>query len=234
MMLCNTIEKSNREREYLSMLQRHKVDGIIIGSHTLNLKDYGKVRSPIVTIDKDLGENIPIISSNHHKGGILAAEKLIECGCRKVAQIMGYRRVHTPSNERNRAFSDEMKRNGISCITIELEWNKFTFKQYDQTIKNLFDLYPDIDGIFAADMVAVAVMKEAGRREIKIPDQLKIVGYDGIDLVSMVTPSITTVAQPIQGLATNSAKTIMKLIEGQKPEIHHMMLDVELIEGETT
>jgi LacI family sucrose operon transcriptional repressor len=234
MMLCNTIEKSNREREYLSMLQRRRVDGIIIGSHTLEFEEYEKLDLPIVTIDQELGKNIPVISSNHHKGGIIAARKLIDCGCKKVAQIMGYSRVHTPSHERHRAFASEMKNKSIPCITIELEWNQFTFNQYSQPIKNLFDAHPDIDGVFAVDMVAAAVMKEASSRNIKIPSQLKIVGYDGTDLAAMVTPSITTIKQPIPELAVNLVGTIIKLIEGQEIEKHNVILDVELIEGGTT
>lgn len=234
MMLCNSIDKSNREKEYLEMLQRNKVDGIIIASHTLNFKDYEKVRLPIMAIDQDLGENIPIVSSDHYKGGIIAAQKLISSGCKKIAQIKGYSKVHTPSHERHIAFENELKDAGIEFTTLELGWNQFKFEQYEKPIRELFDSIPDIDGIFAADLVAAAVIKEAYKRGIKVPAQLKIIGYDGTDIARIITPSLTTIQQPIDKIAKHSVDTILKLIQKEEIVNRHLKLDVELIEGETT
>ena len=234
MMLCNAIETSNREKEYLNMLQRNQVDGILNGSHTLDLQEYAKVGLPVVAIDRDLGETIPIVSSNHPEGGRLAAQKLIECGCKKVAQIMGYSHVKTPSNERHISFSEEMKNHGISCITTELKWNQFEFDDYSASIKSLLDMNPDIDGIFAVDLVAAAVMKEALQRGTRVPEDLKIVGYDGTYVSEVVTPTITTIRQPVPELAKCCVEIMLKLINNETIEKHHTMLDVELVEGFST
>ena len=56
---------------------------IIMGAHTLDVEEYQKINRPLVAIDRYIDANIPIISSDHHKGGVLAANKLISNGCKK-------------------------------------------------------------------------------------------------------------------------------------------------------
>ena len=73
-MICNTVGISRREQEYLDMLERNMVDGIITGSHGLEVEEYRKQAKPIVSIDRDMGPQIPLIGCDHAKGGELAAE----------------------------------------------------------------------------------------------------------------------------------------------------------------
>lgn len=80
-MVCNTIKEENAELDYLDMLNRHIVDGVISGVHTLE-EEYRKIKKPIVALDRYLGEEIPVVTSNHTKGGQLAAEILIKNGCK--------------------------------------------------------------------------------------------------------------------------------------------------------
>ena len=71
-MVCNTIKEGNAELDYLDMLNRHIVDGVISGVHTLEEEEYRKIKKPIVALDRYLGEEIPVVTSNHTKGGQLA------------------------------------------------------------------------------------------------------------------------------------------------------------------
>ena len=68
-MICNTVGISDREKEYLDMLDRSMVDGIITGSHCLDGEAYLKQKKPIVSIDRDFGAPIPIVGSDHALGG---------------------------------------------------------------------------------------------------------------------------------------------------------------------
>ena len=73
-MICSPYSEQNYEKEYINMLNRHIVDGIIAGSHLLDFVEYQGVQGPIVALDRFLGENIPVVSTNHKIGGKLAAE----------------------------------------------------------------------------------------------------------------------------------------------------------------
>lgn len=236
LLLCNSEEDDKRESEYLDMLQRNKVDGIIIASHTLDLEAYNKVSLPIVALDRYLGPNIPTVSSDHEQGGKLAAQELIQSGCRQVIQITGYPGVPTPSNKRHTVFEELMKKAGIPCHTLALPLNAFKFSEYITFAQQLFAQHPGVEGLFAADNVACAVEKVALNMGIQVPGQLKIVGYDGTDIALMCAKTLTTVAQPIARLAQATVDTLLDMIADRDSyaEETHIKLPVKLTKGETT
>jgi len=236
LILCNPEDDNNREKEYLDMLQCNKVDGIIIASHTLDLEDYEKVMLPIVALDRYLGKHIPVISSDHEQGGRLAALELIQNGCKKVIQIKGYSAVPTPSNERNSTFKKTMDEYGICCKTYELPLNSFSFHGYIDYVTHILFSDREIDGVFAVDNVACAVSKVAGNLDIHIPNQLKIVGYDGTDLALIPNKALTTIRQDISKLATATVDLLLSLIEGEVSyeSNTHIKIPVSLEKNETT
>ena len=124
MILCNTLHSTRKERQYIDMLTANKVDGIIIGSHSIDI-DYSEVAAPVVALDRYLADDIPVVASDHAEGGRIAAQAFIDRHCHKVAQLVASGRVRTPSNLRHEAFANAMRLNGITCITHELQLNQF-------------------------------------------------------------------------------------------------------------
>lgn len=102
-MICNTVGSSNRERDYLNMLDRNMVDGIITGAHTLHKTEYANRKHTIVALDQDFGPEIPIIGSDHLYGGKLAAEIMIKNGCKRIIQITGIA-PNVAANDRHTVF----------------------------------------------------------------------------------------------------------------------------------
>ena len=86
-MVCNTIGTSNREKEYIDMLDRNIVDGIITCALVLEDYVYTRIKKPIVSTDHDFGPSIPLIHSDHRRGGYLAAKKMLEAGCKNVVMV---------------------------------------------------------------------------------------------------------------------------------------------------
>lgn len=234
LMLCNTIGKTDREREYLGMLRENKVDGIVIGSHLLETDDYLKANLPIVSIDMDLGPEIINISSNHEKGGEIAAKTLIENGCKNVVQIMGNKKVKTTSHLRHEVFQRVMEENGCSCTTLELENREFSTDEYRKISNQLFSSEIQIDGVFAVDTIAARVIQAAHERGIRIPEDLKIVGYDGTEIADLTYPKLTTIYQSYRDIASSIVDTLCELIDGKTQKTHNISHDVTLIKGGTT
>lgn len=234
MMVCNTYYEQNYELRYLDMLNRQIVDGIIFGSHTLNTDDFRATKRPIVAIDREMGEDIPCITADHEQGGLLAARALAMAGCKKVLQLGGSTKdflVSTPSNIRNSVFSSYMKEHGIECIDYPTEWNKFGFDYTQIVINKVMDEYPDIDGIFGTDIAAMAALKEASLRDIRVPDELKIVSYDGTPMTALTHPMLTCVVQPVKEIGQESVRVMMELIKGERPKEHLIKKAVFLREG---
>lgn len=234
MMLCNTVKENNAELEYLEMLNRHIVDGVITGVHSLDLEEYKKMDKPIVALDRYLGKHIPIVAADHKAGGRLAAETLLKNGCRKVLHFKGNTAVESPYHERHFEFERIMEEQQIETFSYELEWNRFDTKYYREVVTDVFSRRNDFDGVFAADSLAVECMNEMIRRKRKIPEDVKFIAYDGTFITEMVEPELTAVVQPIPELARESVRILRELIKGKKYENKHVILGVHLRKGNTT
>lgn len=233
-MICNTANEKNSEMEYIDMLNRHIVDGIITGVHTLKVEEYLEIQKPIVALDRYLDDNIPVVGVDHYRGGQLAAECLIACGCKNVLQFQGARSVMTPSHERHIAFERVMRESGAKVYTSELEWNRFEESYFQSAVREAFSDYPEIDGVFGTDLLAITSIKELIRMGKRVPEDVKIVAYDGTYVTDMAIPSITAIVQPSELLAAESVRLLLNRIEGIPNLEKRVVLDVKLLIGETT
>lgn len=226
--VCNSNMKSNRERDFLEMLKKSAVDGIIIHSRSMDIGDLYKVKKPIVTLDVDLGGNIPMIYSDHAKGGLLAAQKLVNCGCTHIAQFLNRGGSYpSPIKERFTNFEEYVKKHGRSVINITDSGT------YTDRVNKLFNDHPEVDGIFAVDLLACAALKVAYQRKIPVPEKLKIIAYDGTYVTEITPQTITAIVQPIDELAKHTVNTLVNLIEN-RPIPAGAPIDVYLRDGETT
>lgn len=234
MMLCNTVKERNAELEYLDMLNRHIVDGVITGVHSLDAKEYQKMHKPIVALDRFLGEHIPVVAVNHKEGGRLAAETLIHNGCRKILHFRGSTAIESPYLERHSEFERVMKENQIETYSYELEWNRFDSGYYREAVQDVFSRGIDFDGVFAVDQMAIECMNETIRRHRKVPRDVKFVAYDGTYITELVEPKMTAIVQPIEGLAKESVRLLSDLINGKEYKNKQVLLGVKLRKGNTT
>lgn len=233
-MLCDTFKEKNSEKEYLNMLERNIVDGIITGVHSLNIEAYQNISKPIVAFDRILGEQIPTVRVNHKIGGQLAAQLLYESGCRNVLQFFGARVVSSPSHDRHKSFEEYMKGRGVNVTSVELLWNRFDSQYFKDVTEKALKEYPDVDGVFGADLLMVYCMKAAYREGKRIPEDLKMVAYDGTYVAEAVTPEITAIAQPINQIAKELVELVCYMIDGKSWKDHKVILDVEVKPGKTT
>ncbi|SHF29914.1 transcriptional regulator, LacI family [Caldanaerobius fijiensis DSM 17918] len=233
-LLCNSGQDSVKEKEYIDMLKRHQVDGIIMGSHTLDVEQYANINLPIVAIDRHLSDDIPYISSDNYHGGVLATELLLKKGCKKVAHISGPLILNTPANNRYKAFKDVVTKENVEHFVVETKLNKFEIDEYIRLGTELLEAHPDIDGIFASsDMIAAAIINVARILNKKIPEELKVVGYDDIELAALIVPPLTTIRQPIKEIAKKAIELILDQVDGKKVATENI-LPITLIERETT
>ena len=234
MMVCNTAQERNAELEYLDMLNRHIVDGVITGVHSLDVEEYEKVNKPIVALDRYLGSHIPVVAVNHREGGRLAAETLIQNGCRKILHFRGAEIVNSPYHERHIEFERIMKEHHVDTYTYDMKWNRMDLAYYKEVVQDVFSKTEDFDGVFAVDALAIECMNETIRRHRKVPRDVKFVAYDGTFITDLVEPKMTAVVQPIEGLARESVRLLINRINGKEYRDKVVLLGVKLREGNTT
>lgn len=232
MMLCCTKYKENSERKFIEMLKRQTMDGIIMGAHSLDVSIYEGLKEPVVAFDRYLNENIPIVHCDHCTGGRLAAEAFLQHDCHHVIGIEGYQGVHTPANDSQKVFHETMWQHGVITDILEMPWNAFTYEDFLVTAEKLFTEYQDIDGIFGSDMAIASCMRVATQRGYHIPQDIKMVAYDGTGMTQTGIQPITAVRQPIEKLAAIAAQKVVSKVKGTKDNLP-WVLKPRLLKGET-
>ncbi|WP_334077652.1 LacI family DNA-binding transcriptional regulator [Paenibacillus sanfengchensis] len=228
-LLCNSQRDPIKERDYIEMLKRNRVDGIFMGSHTLEVEEYQSLRSPILTFDRQIGEEIPFISSDNYEGGRLATERLVALGCRKIAHICGNLQLDLLANQRTSAFLDVVRQHGIEHLIIQTDMNVFDQAKYEELLSKLLKEHADIDGIFAtSDIIATFAIKECKRVGKRVPEEVKIIGYDDVSAARWVTPELTSVRQPVDEMGKLAVDLLCRQVEGETVDFTNI-LPVELI-----
>ncbi|MHC5561018.1 LacI family DNA-binding transcriptional regulator [Bacillus spizizenii] len=232
LLLCNSLNRIDKEEKYLEMLIRNQVDGVIAVTYNRGILNYHQQNLPIVAIDHYLSETVPVVGSDNFDGGKKAAELLIKKDCKHIIHINGPIELETPANLRRKAYEDVMREYGRQPITYEVSFHE----DYRNIISKLFDEQPAVDGIFASDdIIAAGVITEAKKRGKDIPGQLKVIGYDGTETIQAILPELTTIQQPIELISETAIEILEKQIEGEFDDLPlETYLPVQLFEGGTT
>lgn len=231
--LCNSHLDQEKEREYVDMLKRHKVDGIIMGSHTLRVDEYENLNMPVVTVDRKISPSIPTLSSDNFLGGKLAAELLVSKGCKKVAYICGSLKLDLLANRRHDAFVEVMTKSRIPYVVVQTNIDVFDTSQYEALVNDLFAEHPDTDGVFASDLKAARVIQTCARLGKRVPDDVRVVGYDDVKLASLLVPPLTTIRQPIDEMGKSLVELILRQVGGESVPME-TVLPVTLVKRMTT
>ncbi|WP_010237933.1 LacI family DNA-binding transcriptional regulator [Clostridium arbusti] len=234
-LLCNSLNSISKEEKYLEMLMRNQVDGIIVGTHNQGILEYHKQNLAVVAIDRNLSESIPVVGSDNYDGGKIATELLLSKGCKCIIHINGPAELETPTILRQKAYENIMEEHNRPVIVYEIP-NTFDRKNQREIAKKILDEYPKVDGIFASnDLFAASFITEAKNRGKNIPNDIKIIGYDGTETCQTLLPELTTIQQPIKLIAEASINILLREIEGQFSNIPlKTCLPVKLLEGKTT
>lgn len=234
LMICNSLNDMEKENRYLELLLSNQVDGMIVSSHNSNNVDYDIPGFPVVSIDYFLSKKVPIISSDNYKGGYLAAKELIDAGCEKIVSINGVIKPNNVPNKRLQAYQDLMEKRGLKSKSIALD-NKLTQEEEETKIRIFLKDNPNTDGIFAQDdETAAHALKVLKSLHQKVPNDVKVVGYDGSQIARQLIPELTTIQQPIEEMANVAVDTLIKRINKENIPESNIVLPVSLIKGKTT
>lgn len=232
-MVCETTERDNMEEEFLSMLKRQTMDGIIMGAHSLMQDEYVKTGKPVVAFDRWLGEKIPVVRADHELGGTIAAGKFLEKGCRHIVQVSGARIVNTPAHQYHAAFKEELERNGVTVTDVEMPHNAFSETDFRRIAERVFEEHPEADGIFGADMAILACLREALLRGRKVPGDVCMMAYDGTYVTRLGAYQANAIVQPFKKLAFQCVEYIDCLIRGEEIEAGDKIFPVTYQDGDT-
>lgn len=233
--LCNAGQDKQKEREYLQMLIANQVDGIIAGAHNLGIEEYQQADLPIVSFDRKLADQMPIVSCDNYQGGVLATEELYRAGCREIFFLGNPLKKGNPTDLRLRGYQDVITK-------YQLKEHFHTINFFDSAtiralaIRNLLE-NNQVDGIVCTDdLAAVLVLQEARRLNIAVPQELKVTGFDGTRLMQDYHPELSTIQQPTADIAALLVEVLMQRINHPDTALQQLeyVLPVKFIKGQTT
>jgi LacI family transcriptional regulator len=208
-----------RELACFGRLSAGYIDGLIL---ITNHEDDGrlseqiaKARGRVVIVDEDVRQTeAPKFFVDNEHGGYLATRHLIERGHRRIFHIGGPRGVMS-AIERARGWRRALNEIGIE---VPSQWHfcsEYEVEPACASAREIFSLRPRATAVFAgSDAIALGLLTVAREYSVTVPDDLSLVGFDGMPIVELLGPPLTSVAQPIDALGRLSAERLLAMIDG--------------------
>ena len=237
-MLCDTAGKANRESDYIRLLRRKRVDGLILTSATMDdpyLKDLAKTRTPFILVSRLCRSvDAPYVVVDDRVGARLAVEHLIELGHEHIGFIGGPADVQS-SRDRMVAYREVLQEHGLAEKEKWMGFSDFTQAAGRKAGRQMLSLPERPSAIFAAnDVTALGVLEVAEELGYQIPDDLSLVGYDDIAYASLPRIQLTTVAQPTFEMGQIASEWLLSTIEEHKRHPLHCVLNPHLVVRRST
>ncbi|KRL86225.1 LacI family DNA-binding transcriptional regulator [Ligilactobacillus apodemi] len=233
--LCNAGSDKEKEREYLKMLLANQVDGIIAGAHNLGIDEYNRVGLPIVSFDRSLSEQIPIVSCDNYAGGKMAVEELYAAGARHIYFLGNPHQSGNPTDQRLKGYCDMIDQLKLSRHIHTVSFSESPSLKLFSIKKLLTESVAD--GIVCTDdLTAILVLQAARELGIKVPEQLKVTGFDGTTQIQLYHPELSTIVQPIADIAEVLVQVLLERIKQPNEPLKQMqyVLPVEFLRREST
>lgn len=236
--VCNTGEDEAVEQQYMSMLGAVNLAGLIFVSGSTHTVENRLQSLPAIYIDRApqmVNNDALVIESDNYGGAQLAVQELYEKGCRRIACIHSAKAIST-YRFRYRGYCDQLALYGLPDEeALHLKVEEISFHAASQAVGRLLDSGESFDGIFCATdwlaLGAVAALETRGRR---VPEDVKVVGFDDISVARLTAKPLTTIHQQTEALGRTAADEILRLIEGAPIRSQRIQIGVTLVRRQTT
>ncbi|MDR4949343.1 LacI family DNA-binding transcriptional regulator [Neobacillus cucumis] len=232
-MMCSTDYQIEREKEYLDLLLKKQVDGIIIATEQEDWKVYKNLQRKNIphlmfSID-NLRFSSHIVTTDDVRGGYMAGRYLLDKGHTDIAIIAELNRAS--GRMRLEGFKQSLAGEGIS---LKEEWTVNAMSTIDEAktaARKILSLKDMPTAVFAStDLIAAILINESRKVNIRIPQDLSIVGFDNTIYAELADPGLTTIAQPKEELAHYAIDQLLKLMKDPIMPQQRIMLSPMLVE----
>ncbi|MBW3469514.1 LacI family DNA-binding transcriptional regulator [Arthrospiribacter ruber] len=238
LMISQSNESFEEEIRLMEAMSLVRVDGFLI-SPSSNTVDFDHIKTikesgfPLIIFDRDChGLDVDKVVVDDYSGAFDAVNYLVKTGCKRIAHITGSSNLST-TKHRRQGYLDALLENGLN---IQDELIIFGEDSTSETgvdgMKSLFNLEKLPDAVFCYnDAIAIGAMSVIRERDILIPDQISLVGFDDEPYSTYFKPSLTSVWQPVYDLGVLSAKILLDQLNSDidQNEYRHEILKPELV-----
>ncbi|MEK4299685.1 LacI family DNA-binding transcriptional regulator [Oceanobacillus sp. FSL W8-0428] len=233
LIVCSTDNNLVKEKEYIAILRKKYVDGIIIATGLKNAKALQELKNsniPIALLSREV-PSLPLntVLVNDYLGAYEATSYLIKKGHQRIAMItedMYFSSVKARVDGYKQALEDEQMEASKSLISID----NSSFMDASQSAGKLVNMQEPPTAIFAStEPLAIGAMQGVREAGLMIPDDVSIVGFDNSILAQMCYPQLTTVAQPTEEMAEKIVQLLVEEINGTEKVKQRIVLAPKLV-----
>ena len=224
----------DRAADYVSMLRANQVDGIILGLRSRGLDALLDDSLPVVSFERIKIGHLPTVLCDNRMGGRMAAQELLDSGCQRPVMAISIHDKMMPAYDRYLGFCSVMQERGLEAHIMEFKAVKCGEEDYAQLAERIMAKFPDADGVFCTnDRFAAAIIQYAARHGLRVPEDLRVVGFDDVFMTRMMNPPLTSIRQPVPEMCEMAVDCLIKQIHGEKVPID-MVFPVTLSAREST
>jgi LacI family transcriptional regulator len=219
--LCNSNDDPETEKEYLQLLEGIRVEGLIItptGRNQRYLRRLLEKETVIVQIDRMVeGLNADAILLDNEEGAKAAVSHLIAAGHFRIGILTGPLEVFT-AMQRLVGYKRALQEHGIPVRPELIRAGSFLHEHAIEAATELLRSRPGPTAIFAANNVlAEACFLALNGAALKVPRDVSLVAFDDVPWMSMVNPQLTTIRQPVADMARSAAELLLRRIRDNGP-----------------
>ncbi len=230
-------DKEHGEKEGIDFLIDRNCDALIVHVESISdeyLINLHKGKTPVYLMSryvKQMADNC--ISLNNEQGGYLAAKALIDKGHEKIAYISGP--LFKPdSTARLNGHKRALSEHGIDFDERLLCTGEFKEIGGTKGLKHLIDTGVEFTAVACGnDEIASGVMKYAREHNMKLPEDLSVIGFDNVNFASYIYPTLTTIDNPVRRMGRMAAKLVLQDVYRQKQDDIKRIFEPKLIERHT-
>lgn len=237
-LLLSTYRNKDPYADYLRLYFQRKVDGLILITPDLNNPQIRKIQDqniPCVVIgDRPVKNTISHVDTDNYEGMYQVTEYLVRKGHRRIAFVKGDK-TSPNARERFKGFLDALKKNGLNVIDDWVFDGDFTPESGRNALKRLLDSGRLPTALICAnDLMALGALSEAKNARIKIPEDLALTGFDGIEITAFTDPPLSTVSQPLFEMGFTAAEMLFNKIKEPERSPEYKIFPVDFIERKST
>lgn len=231
LVLCNASESQRRERQYLDLAVAENFSGVMLAPGATDAAELDLVlsrRIPVVTVNGRLNtDSIDSVVVDNARGAATAVDHLVGQGRRRIACIAGPVGAYT-SSQRLCGYRRAMQSAGIDVPPDWVQHGDFRAESGAAAMRRLLEL-DSLDALLALNnQMTLGAWVELKRADVSIPDEVAVIGFDGVPWAEALTPTLTTVTQPIYELGATTAKLLLDRINGYDGAVREIVLDPAL------
>ncbi len=234
--LCNSDGSLTREIDLVGTMWEKQVDGIIFMSPRLqpeHIQTFEDAQLPIILCRTDDPEKrIPSVNINNRLAAQDAVEFLIKKGLTHIAFIGGVGEEGTLTAERRQGYADAMRQNGLNPSFVFTSREDYATSLVSIRSQLSIDRYQAF--LASNDEMALAALHACYDMQLKVPDDVMIVGFDNTKLTQMARPELTTVAQPMYDYGAVAMRFLTKLLNDEPFSTYTVILPHQILERGST